>query len=195
MQNWVLIIVGCKFLETSTPLRREIQSVVQSDLCLCCGFCYDIERMVTCEVSHITLCFKPTGLLSEFPFVLINIIWKSYQQWGKYKMFELLSSWLKNFFLMILCQTWESFTTYWSKILDKIKWYYVVHMRRCDSCCMSCSCYPVPLELHTKSCNSLLQLYLNSILWICMRLKHKTQSFVAVLFPSHHLHQFLTFSE
>lgn len=33
-------ILGLKHLETTTPLQEEIQSVVQSDLCLCCGFCY-----------------------------------------------------------------------------------------------------------------------------------------------------------
>lgn len=40
VQKRVLIIVGLKYLETTTPLQKEIQSLVQSDLCLCCGFCY-----------------------------------------------------------------------------------------------------------------------------------------------------------
>lgn len=150
VQKWVLIIVHLKYLETATPLQKEIQSVVQSDLCLCCGFCYHNEERWTRwrEVSHITLCLKPAGLMAKFPFVLINIIWKSYQQWGKYKMFELLSSWQKNFFLMILCQTWKSLITYWSKNLDKIKWYQYLWENVTLAAC------PIPAALCPWSCTS-----------------------------------------
>ena len=105
-----------------------------------------------CEVSHITCASNQLVWCLQFPFVLNKIIWKSYQWKGKYKIFKLWSFWSKNFFLMILCQTWESFISYWSKVLDKNKLYRVIHIRRCNSCCMShssctavtcpCSCTP-----------------------------------------------------